>query len=332
MIMNLASAPSSAPRRPADADPARQLSQHWSLAPRHLAYPISVRDCSRSRTFAFSSLPGRRLPLRQSPGDRDRGAVGNPALTRHRNLVRSRGETPVCEAWALQTSVFFRDVYDQIGVEDFAVPAGPTDLRYVNVDQSSTLGFEWSVVHESRACGLEASYTWMQASGNESRPGGDPYGPVRLANTPATGTQRCRGSAAYAAVSAACGARVRTGRSAVERAALTAALDAQAHAPDPDRHRRDQQRAAAVEREHQPEPAVGVAVRARRRAGPRGAESVRPSQRSDATVDGYPNSRQQHAYDDYGAYRTETGNGGGAYYTYLPEGAPGHWVPVHDPS
>src|SRR5262249_50838088 len=50
-----------------------------------------------------------------------------------------------------------------------------------------------------------------------------------------------------------------------------------------------------------------------------------------ATVDGSPNPVSNTLYDDYGAYRTETGLGGGAYYTYLPQGDPGHWVPVHDP-
>ena len=50
-----------------------------------------------------------------------------------------------------------------------------------------------------------------------------------------------------------------------------------------------------------------------------------------ATVDGYPNPVSNTLYDDYGAYRTETGLGGGAFWSALPEGDPGHWVAVHDP-
>jgi hypothetical protein len=50
-----------------------------------------------------------------------------------------------------------------------------------------------------------------------------------------------------------------------------------------------------------------------------------------ATVDGYPNPAINTLYDDYGAYRTETGQGGGAYWLQPADGSPGHWVPVHDP-
>ena len=47
-----------------------------------------------------------------------------------------------------------------------------------------------------------------------------------------------------------------------------------------------------------------------------------------ATVDGYPNPFINTVYDDYGAYRTETGLGGGAYWTNA--GGVPHWVRVHD--
>jgi hypothetical protein len=50
-----------------------------------------------------------------------------------------------------------------------------------------------------------------------------------------------------------------------------------------------------------------------------------------ATIDGYPNPDINTFFDDYGAYRTETGLGGGAYYDDLTgDGLPG-WVPVNDP-
>ena len=47
------------------------------------------------------------------------------------------------------------------------------------------------------------------------------------------------------------------------------------------------------------------------------------------TVDGYPNPVINTVYDDYGAYRTETGLGGGAYWSQ-PSEDPGRWIPVHD--
>jgi hypothetical protein len=55
--------------------------------------------------------------------------------------------------------------------------------------------------------------------------------------------------------------------------------------------------------------------------------------RSDAsaTLSGYPNPLINTVYDDYGAYRTATGLGGGAFYDDLTgDGYPG-WVRVHDP-
>jgi hypothetical protein len=50
-----------------------------------------------------------------------------------------------------------------------------------------------------------------------------------------------------------------------------------------------------------------------------------------ATVDGYPNPVINTIFDDYGAYFTETGNSGGAYWSPQRDGNPGHWVPVNDP-
>jgi hypothetical protein len=55
--------------------------------------------------------------------------------------------------------------------------------------------------------------------------------------------------------------------------------------------------------------------------------------RSDAaaTLNGYPHFEINTIYDDYGAFRTETGLGGGAYWDDLTgDGFPG-WVRMHDP-
>jgi hypothetical protein len=50
-----------------------------------------------------------------------------------------------------------------------------------------------------------------------------------------------------------------------------------------------------------------------------------------ATVDGYPQVEINTIYDDYGAYRTETGHSGGAFWDDVDgDGSPG-WIAVHDP-
>jgi hypothetical protein len=49
------------------------------------------------------------------------------------------------------------------------------------------------------------------------------------------------------------------------------------------------------------------------------------------TVDGYPNPLINTVYDDYSAYRTETGQGGGAFWVpSAPGSTTGTWVPVND--
>ena len=49
-----------------------------------------------------------------------------------------------------------------------------------------------------------------------------------------------------------------------------------------------------------------------------------------ATIDGYPHPLINTYYDDYGAYRNETGNRGGAYWDDITgDGLPG-WVSVND--
>ena len=48
------------------------------------------------------------------------------------------------------------------------------------------------------------------------------------------------------------------------------------------------------------------------------------------TVNGYPHPYINTLFDDYSAYRTETGLGGGAFWEDADgDGLPG-WVPVHD--
>jgi hypothetical protein len=50
-----------------------------------------------------------------------------------------------------------------------------------------------------------------------------------------------------------------------------------------------------------------------------------------ATLYGYPNPVINTLYDDYGAYRTATGNGGGAYFDDANGDGVPEWIPVQDP-
>src|SRR5262249_15470101 len=101
----------------------------WSLAPRlSVAYPVSVRDL-------FSFLRIEQAPGRDNLYDNrltvdNREPLGNPALGLATAISYEAAIKHLFSAeWALQSSVFYRDVYGQVGVEDFSTPAGPVDLR-----------------------------------------------------------------------------------------------------------------------------------------------------------------------------------------------------------
>jgi len=49
-----------------------------------------------------------------------------------------------------------------------------------------------------------------------------------------------------------------------------------------------------------------------------------------ASVAGFPNPTINTLRDDYGGYRTDTKNGGGAYWDPRANGGQGGWVPVND--
>ena len=49
------------------------------------------------------------------------------------------------------------------------------------------------------------------------------------------------------------------------------------------------------------------------------------------SVSGYPNPLINSQRDDYAGYRTETGNGGGAFWDQRLNGGAGGWAPVNDP-
>jgi outer membrane receptor protein involved in Fe transport len=158
----------------------------WSFGPRlGIAYPISVRDAFSLAYVRIQQSPGRDYLYDRRVAISDRQPLGNPAIE-PATLISYEASVKHLfgPAWALQASVFYRDVFGQIGALDFEVPEGPINLRYVDSDESHAHGFEWAVIHAEGDERFEASYTWMNASGNESRPGGDPYGPLRSARTP----------------------------------------------------------------------------------------------------------------------------------------------------
>ena len=73
-----------------------------------------------------------------------------------------------------------------------------------------------------------------------------------------------------------------------------------------------------------------LAARARQLANALDALKLQFSDRV-ATLSGYPHPLINTTYDDYGAFRGETGLGGGAYWDADDRSVPDAWVRVHDP-
>ncbi len=303
-----------------------------SLLPRlGIAYPLSARDVFSMAYVRVDQAPERDLLYDRRTAISNRQPLGNPALPPATMISYEAALKHVLGAtWALQSSFFYRDVAHMAGARDYRTPGGAIDPRYTDEDQASAAGFELSLIHaahEQRR--LEARYTFMHAWGYESRPEGDPYGPLRDVSTAPFGERPLSWDRRHSLVCSGLW-------SWRKRWSLAWSSTVGSPLPWTPKPRREQladltlvnsRRFGWTETTHlnaswSPPYALGLTL---------GLE-VRNlfDDRSElaAAVDGYPNRVINTIYDDYGAYRTETGLAGGAYWTN-GSGTPG-WVPVHD--
>jgi hypothetical protein len=314
-----------------------------TLSPRlGFAYPVSVHDAFSLAYQRSHQAPGRDY-LYDQGGDilnqrnlvlNNRNPLGNPAL-RPATLISYEAalKHTFSLQWAAQVSVFYREVYEQLGARNLAPEGLPPQSVYVSDDDASAAGFEWSLIH---AAGdrrrIEVHYTFMQAWGLESLPEGDPYGTLRglrtipLGETPLSWDRRH--------------SFLLSGVWPLKRD-MSLSWSATVGSPLPwtPKPRREQFTDVALVNSRrlgwtentnldvQWKPAfahgleLGFAVR--NLFDDRSEQAV--------TLDGFPNPLINTVYDDYGAYRAETGQSGGAYWVEPASGAPGYWVPVHDP-
>ncbi len=302
----------------------------WSFGPRlGVAYPISNRDVFSLAYVRIQQSPGRDFLYDTRTAITNRQPLGNPAMAPATSISYEASVKHVFDpTWAFQSSVFYRDVYGQVGSLDLEDPNGLVNLQYVDEDQCHSIGFELGFHHASgERARFDAVYTWMQAWGNESRPEGDPYGPIRSPNTPALGTQPLswdrRHSIAFSG-----NWRWRERWSLGWSTAIGSPLPwtpKPRREPFTDLSQVNSERLGWTENTNlsiQWSPrllglAFGLEVR-----NLFGGQYQRV-----ATVDGYPNPTINTTYDDYGAYRTETGQSGGGYWSTIND----QWVAVNDP-
>jgi hypothetical protein len=314
----------------------------WSLSPRlGLAYPISVRDVFSLAYVRVQQEPGRDylydrrtqfgpyvIPI--SP----RQPLGNPALVPATVISYEAAVKHLYSAeWALQGSLFYRNIWGQVGTRNHFLTPNVAVPVYENGDEGAAVGIEWGLLHASgQGRRLEAHYTWMQAWGNESRPEGDPYGPLRdpriepITDVPLSWDRRH--TIAVSASTPIHGNWLLSWSTSAGSPLPWTPKSLRAPVTDlgiVNSRRLAWSEVTNLDVRWTPRRAawLALAFEARNLFDERGERLV--------TVDGYPNPVINTEYDDYSAYRTATGNTGGGYWVESSDGSPGHWVAVHDP-
>jgi len=314
-----------------------------SLSPRlGIAYPVSVRDAF-SMAYQRSHQAPARDYLYDNRGDflsglgtaiDNREPLGNPNL---RPATVSSYEIALKHLfgveWAAQLSAFYREVYGEVGARNLRPEGQPIQSVYVSDDYATATGWELSVI---RAAGenrrIEFHYTFMHAWGLESQPEGDPYGTIRGLRTIPIEETPLSWDRHHSFMVTAVWAYNR-------RLTLSWSTAVGSPLPWTPKPRREEMVDMSLLNSRElgwtentnadlrwtPVFAHGVEFGlAVRNLFDSGGEIA-------ATLDGYPNPEINTIYDDYAAYRAETGQGGGAYWVEPANGSPGYWVPVHDP-
>jgi outer membrane receptor protein involved in Fe transport len=307
----------------------------WSASPRlGLAYPISARDVFSLAYVRIQQDPARDFLYESRTRINNRRPLGNPFLVPSTVVSYQAAVKHLFnEAWAAQTAVFYRDLFGQIGAREYAQPLLPVQMRYENADNGHAVGFELSLLfaREPRTS-AELHYTYLDASGTESVEEGLPYAPIGglrptpIGEHPYNWDQRH--TLAFIA-SLAGPAGLRFAWSTVAGSGLPW-TPAELRTTPPDwslvnTRRLPWSETSVLRAEWTPRSGrpltIGCEVR-----------NVFDTRVELATsVNGYPNPYINSTYDDYAAYRTETGNPGGAYWNDGSGGGQPVWNPVHDP-
>ncbi len=307
----------------------------WTWSPRlGIAYPMSDRDA-----FSLSYVRIRQAPPRDFLYDNrlkisNRQPIGNPALEPATAISwQAALKHRIDATWSAQAALFYRDLYGVIVPRNMRPGISIAQLVYEDDGEAGVSGVELSVIADPGSWGrLEAHYTWMDARGTFSSAEGVPYGsmllwrPGNISQHPLDWDRRHTFSLAWL----------------LQRGTWSAAWSTLVGSPLPwtpaERRTLEADDSRTNSRRLSWEESSALALRwspdALRGAWTLGLDVMnvfdRRNERS-ASVDGYPNTVINTLYDDYGAYREETGMGGGAYWNDgNGDGLPG-WRPVHDP-
>ena len=306
-----------------------------TLLPRlGVAFPLGARDAVSLSYVRIEQDPARdflhdnrrRIFARQPLGNPDLEPAG--VISYQAALKHLFGERVY-----LQTAVFYRDLFSQVGARNYDEPGAERVRRYASADHGAVAGFELSLLREDgERSRLEAHYTFMNARGTQSLEEGDPYGVFRGERPPPVGDSPLHWDRRHSITVAV---------SRREKGAWSWSWTTRVGSGLPwtprDRRALDASLARVNSRRFPWSEWTDVALRWTPPVAGRRLElglDVRNlfDERIDAraAVDGYPNAVINTVYDDYGAFRTETGEGGGAYWNDADgNGVPG-WVRVDD--
>ncbi len=315
---------------------------HWTLSPRlGIAYPVSVQDAF---SFAYARIeqdPARDFLYESRTRGYDRLPLGNGTIGPSEAVLWQAALKHVLDPqWTFQISVFMRDVFGEPGARNVAEPFGASQLQYEGADDAHANGVEFDVTRTYPGGGrVHAAYTFTNAWGTASNPEGIAYGSAFGDRPLPNGDHPLDWSIQHALVldgqararagfTVAWATHVATGRP------WTPLYRDNPYTSDWPPLYLDQSLVNSQRLPWSEQTDVDVRWTHRRLRGATLVLAVSNlfDHRGDllADISGYPNPIINTLYDEYAAYRTETGNGGGAYWNGNGS-SQRDWQPVNDP-
>jgi hypothetical protein len=311
----------------------------WTVSPRlGFAYPVSDKDAFSASYSRIHQDPERDLLYESRVAGYNRHPLGNGALTPAEVISYQAAVKHILDpTWTIQVGVFYRDLYGLPGARDLQPNPYVFRLQYDNADDGHAMGTELAVRYEPRTGQhVELAYTYMEAWGTQSSPQGLDFGqpigerPVPLGTHPLDWDQRH--TVGFTALlhtesewSLSWSTRLGTGLP------WTPLFRDKSFRPPPylDQSQLNTRRLSITENTD-----VTVRWAAKFLFGARAILTAtnlfdNRAQRR-VTLSGSPNPVINTLEDDYTAFYTETGLGGGAYFDDDPStGSPG-WIRVGD--
>ncbi|MCC6349841.1 MAG: TonB-dependent receptor [Candidatus Eisenbacteria bacterium] len=314
----------------------------WSWSPRlGFTYPVSERDIfsvSYSRIFQD---PPRDLLYDNRTFLYDRHPYGNGTMIPAEVISYQAALKHILDPrWSLQCAAFYRDFSSQPGTRVTSPRLGYNVLQYESADNGHASGVELTLAREERGRGrFELSYTYMSAWGTQSNLEGLAYGlsrgyrPAPLSAHPLDWDERHAIAASmltepFGWLSLSWSTRVASG---LPWTPLYGDPSSSSEYPPAYTDQMALNSARLPWNEN-----TNMALRCT--PGFLGRFTLMLSvtnlfaNKADrlATLSGYPNPIINTLYDEYGAYRTQTGRGGGAYWNDPDGDGVRQWIPVGD--